>query len=262
MNKTKATTSIQGGSRERSLSRQTFEKSDKGVSRYVRLATLFRRNISSGRWPTGRQIPTIKELAESHGVARATVRQALGILEDEELIERFRAKGTFVTHKLQEQLWYKVETDWTGLLRSREGASIELLDEEYDVDLPEFPNIIGERAKSYRYLQRKHFRNEKPFLLADVYIDEGICQRVPRSSLSSTTALRLLNDIKDLEISDVRQLMTIGQADIDIAEMLEIHLNDPIATVIRSALDGDGRLILISDGIYRGDQVSLEMKLK
>ena len=45
-----------------------------GVSRYKQLATLFRRHISTGHWKVGEQIPTIEELAESHGVARANNR--------------------------------------------------------------------------------------------------------------------------------------------------------------------------------------------
>jgi GntR family transcriptional regulator len=68
-------------------------------------------------------------LANDYGVARATVRQALDVLADENLIERFRAKGTFVTHHPEEQLWCEVETDWAGLLRARRGATIETLAE-------------------------------------------------------------------------------------------------------------------------------------
>ncbi|MCP5145956.1 MAG: UTRA domain-containing protein, partial [Gammaproteobacteria bacterium] len=166
------------------------------------------------------------------------------------------------THQPQEQLWYEVETDWAGLLRSREGASIELLNEQFNTTLPEFPLITGERAKAYRLLRRRHFRYGKPYLITNVYIDESICERLPRTALSTTTALRLINDVRGLTIGDVRQTMTIGQADVMIAEMLDIHLNAPIALVTRSATDTQGRIIMISDGVYRGDQVRIEMKLK
>jgi GntR family transcriptional regulator len=64
----------------------------------------------------GQQIPTIEELAAECGVARATIRQALDILEDEQLIARFRAKGTFVNARPQAQIWCEVATDWSGLL--------------------------------------------------------------------------------------------------------------------------------------------------
>ncbi|HTI67715.1 MAG TPA: GntR family transcriptional regulator, partial [Caulobacteraceae bacterium] len=53
------------------------------VSRYIQLATLFRRRIESGQWPVGGQIPTVDDLAADCGVARATIRQALGTLEAE-----------------------------------------------------------------------------------------------------------------------------------------------------------------------------------
>ena len=95
------------------------------VSRYIQLATLFRRRIESGEWPIGEQIPTIDDLVLECGVAKATIRQALGLVEAEGLIERFRAKGTFVKRRPQDQMWCDVETDWNGLLSSREGAEIE-----------------------------------------------------------------------------------------------------------------------------------------
>src|SRR5262245_22837819 len=95
------------------------------ISRYVQLAALFRRRIETGVWPVGSQIPTVDELAEECGVARATIRQSLGLLSDEKLIERFRAKGTFVTRRIEDGLWCEIATDWSGmLLPSTDDATI------------------------------------------------------------------------------------------------------------------------------------------
>lgn len=233
-----------------------------GVPRYIQLATLFRRQIASGQWQTGDQIPTVEDLSEQYTVARATVRQALGILEAEGLIERFRAKGTFVTYQPQEQLWCEVETDWNGLLRSREGAEIELLSESIGAQPPAFLHPVGERARSYRLIRRRHWRGGQPFLVADSYFDESIWKRVPPEALTSKSALNLLASIRGLKIGDVRQTLTIGAADVEIADMLQIPLNSPVAYVHRSAMDGRGRLVFISDGTYRGDVVRLDMKLR
>src|SRR5262245_32490544 len=100
------------------------------VARYIQLASLFRRRVESGPWAAGQQIPTVDELAAECGVARATIRQALGILEDERLIARYRAKGTFVLERPRAQLWCEVATDWSGLLLSRKDALIEDLSDE------------------------------------------------------------------------------------------------------------------------------------
>src|SRR6476620_274605 len=77
----------------------SMDLSRSAIARYIQLATLFRRRIPSGQWKLHDQIPTVEDLVEECGVARATVRQALGVLEKEGLIERFRAKGTFVTKR-------------------------------------------------------------------------------------------------------------------------------------------------------------------
>jgi GntR family transcriptional regulator len=100
------------------------------VSRYLQLASLFRRRIEAGDWPIGQQTPTVDDLAVECGVARATVRKALDMLEDEGLIERYRAKGTFVRQRPRQQLWCEVATDWSGLLAARDDAVIEVLSDE------------------------------------------------------------------------------------------------------------------------------------
>lgn len=232
------------------------------VARYIQLASLFRRHIQAGEWKVGEQIPTVEELAVQCGVARATIRQALDILDSEGLIERFRAKGTFVKQRLQEQLWCEVATDWSGLLMSREGAVIELLSDERGCQPPQIPHPIGELAPSYRRLRRRHSRHGTPFLLADLYIDERLSKRIPRKDLESKTAMRLVADIPSVKIKDARQTLTIASADIETAEQLKIPLNAPIACVHRSVVDRDGCLVFVGEGIYRGDQVRIDMKLK
>lgn len=232
------------------------------VALYLQLATLFRRRIESGEWPVGRQIPTIEELMEECGVARATIRQAVGMLEAEGLVTRFRAKGTFVNKRPGEGLWCEVESDWNGLLTSREGATIELLSNSVGEAPAIIPHPIGEICPSYRHLRRRHSKDGSAFMVADVYIDERVAQKLPEAAFTTLTALRLVSSVPGLKIVDARQTITVGSADLWSAEMLGIELNAPICFVNRSAVDQRGRLILISKGIYRGDIVRVDIKLK
>jgi GntR family transcriptional regulator len=232
------------------------------VSRYIQLATLFRRRIESGQWKVGEQIPTVDTLAAECGVARATIRQALGLLENEGLISRRRAKGTFVMRRPQEQLWCEVETDWNGLLSSRDGATIEVLHSEVVEAPPLIPHSIGKLAPAYRHLRRRHSRQGVPFLLADVYIDQRLTKKIPRSAYTTKTALRLVAGIEGVKITDARQTLTISSADIETAHQLNLPLNAHVAHVHRSAVDQHGNLILVANGIYRGDVVRVDIKLK
>lgn len=240
----------------------TVDFSRSAVARYIQLASLFRRRIQSGQWSVGQQIPTVEELGAECGVARATIRQALGLLEGEGLIERYRAKGTFVRQREQEQLWCEVATDWSGLLLSRPGAVIELLSDQRGRQPPQVPHPVGELAPAYRHVRRRHSRNGAPFLVADLYIDERVARQIPRKLLEEKSALRLISDIPGLKIKDARQTLTIGTADVETAEALHIPLNAPVALVHRSVVDRDGGLVFVGEGLYRGDQVRIDMKLK
>ncbi len=232
------------------------------VSRYIQLATLFRRRIESSQWSVGAQIPTVDDLALEFGVARATIRQALGLLEDEGLVDRFRAKGTFVKQRPQDRIWCEVETDWGGLLRSRDGADIELLAQAIVPSAPPPPHEIGKLASSYLHLRRRHSRGGQPFLLAEVYVEEGLAAKIPQEAYTTKTAMNLVASLRGIKIADSRQTLTIGGADVETADYLGIPLNAPVAHVHRSIADNRGKIILISNGIYRGDVVRIDVKLK
>jgi len=241
-----------------------IDLSRSAVSRYIQLATLFRRRIEQGAWKLGEQIPTVDDLSAECGVARATIRQALDLLEREGLIERYRAKGTFVrSQPTANRLWCEVETDWSGLLRSREGAEIETLGDTPGIagaTIP--PAAIGEVAPRYRHVRRRHWRDGQPFLLADVYLDERLSPKITAEDLRTKTALKLVAGIPGVRITDARQTLTIGTADVETAAALRLPLNAPVAHVHRAAVDQRGVLVLVADGIYRGDIVRIDIKLR
>ena len=242
--------------------RASLDLSRSAVPRHIQLTTLFRHRIEQGTWKTGQQIPTVDELAAECGVARATIRQAMDQLETEGLIERFRAKGTFVRQAPRERLWCEVETDWNGLLRSREGAEIEILADEPGREAASIPQSIGKPAARYRHLRRRHSRGGQAFLLADVYLDERLSPKVTEADLRTKTALKLVAGIPGVRIADARQTLTIGAADVETAAALNLPLNAPVAHVHRAAVDARGVLVLVAEGTYRGDVVRLDIKLK
>ncbi len=236
------------------------------VARYLQLATLFRHRVEQGVWSAGSQIPTVDELAAECGVARATIRQALDQLAQEGLIERFRAKGTFVRATPPERIWCEVETDWNGLLRSREGAEIEILSDDPAQDGTVAPvggaASIGAPAPRYRHLRRRHWRQGQPFLLTDVWLDDRLSALITDEDLVTKTSLRLVAGLPGVKIAEARQTLTIGSADVETAASLQVPLNAPVAHVHRVAVDPGGIVLLVANGIYRGDMVRIDVKLK
>jgi GntR family transcriptional regulator len=231
------------------------------VARYIQLATLFRRRIESGQWAAGTQIPTVDDLSAQYGVARATIRQALGILEAEGLITRHRAKGTFVSERVREHLWLEMTTNWRGLMNAREGAVIEVLENEEVHSLPQRLHEVGNPADTYRRLRRRHSRDGQVFLVADVFVEATFYQLIPPEAFATTTAMRLTTFLPD-KVGRAQQTITIGTADLETAALLDIPLNAPVCLVDRSVADERDRLMLLSKGTYRGDLVRMDVRLK
>src|SRR5688572_19926951 len=72
------------------------QRKDAMEPRYAALAREIARDIGSGQHPVGSLLPAEVELAELHGVSRATVRSALQQLEALGLISRRKRVGTRV----------------------------------------------------------------------------------------------------------------------------------------------------------------------
>ena len=57
---------------------------------------------------------------------------------------------------------------------------------------------------------------------------------------------------------DIRQTLTIGEADIELARRLRLHVSAPIAELRRVIRDGNGTIIYFGHLFFRGDLVRLD----
>ncbi|HRJ71923.1 MAG TPA: GntR family transcriptional regulator [Terrimicrobiaceae bacterium] len=67
------------------------------MPRYEQIASKLISDIRSGLLPPDSRLPSEQELQREYSVSRVTIRQALGILEYQGWIRRFRRRGSFVT---------------------------------------------------------------------------------------------------------------------------------------------------------------------
>jgi GntR family transcriptional regulator, arabinose operon transcriptional repressor len=69
-----------------------------GTPKYLRVYAALRRDIESGRWKEGEQLPSELELVRTFGVSRITVTRAVRDLCQAGLVERLPGSGTFIRH--------------------------------------------------------------------------------------------------------------------------------------------------------------------
>jgi GntR family transcriptional regulator len=63
------------------------------------IADELRDRIVAGEWQPGDRLPSEPELARSRAVSRASMRAAIGVLEEDGYVDRRHGSGTYVTHR-------------------------------------------------------------------------------------------------------------------------------------------------------------------
>jgi GntR family transcriptional regulator len=232
------------------------------VARYIQLATLFRNRIAAGEWPVGSRIPNADVLAVEFAVARGTMREALGLLEQEGLLERLRAKGTFVRKSPSEPHMHKLAIDWQSLISAHEGAKIEVLEQRAVTELPAAERTKGKPARKYQMMRRLHVRDGRPYLVGRFYLAYELFKQGQPLQFRRMPTLPILHRIAGARIAKARQTLTIGTADVEIAQLLKIPLNAPVALVDRVAVDKDDFILYAGHGVYRGDAITMEIELR
>ncbi len=232
------------------------------VARYIQLATLFRNRIASGEWPLGGRIPNVDALAAEFVVARGTMREALGLLEQEGLIERLRAKGSFVRKSPIDAPAHRLAIDWDSLISVHEGAKIEVLEQRVVATLPSVDPAKGTPAAKYQMMRRVHLRRGLPYLVGRFYLEYELFKKGPPLQFRRLPTLPILHRIAGDRIAKAWQKLTIATADVEIAALLKMPLNAPVAKVERIAVDRAGTIIYLGHGIYRGDAISMEIELR
>jgi len=237
--------------------------SDRHTPLYAQTAMLLRRRIEDGAWGAGVQIPTLDDLMAELGVGRVTVRQAMALLEQDGLIERWRGRGTFVKKSRAKMPVVSLTASWEALLAGIEGAKPRLLASRETSCIPAFAEHLAteegaEIAPAYRQISRVHARRDWPYLLIDIYLEKSLYQRSPKR-FDRQLVIPLLDAMADVNITAVRQVLTIGTADLETARHLNIPVNAPVGHMARLMIDAKARVIYAARLTYRGDLVRLDM---
>lgn len=232
-------------------------------SLYLHITALLRRRIQSGEWQPGQKVSTLDEIAAEFGVARVTVRQAMGILESEGLIWRKQGKGTFVNADIVCGPWLSLQTEWSSLVKMTVfgDTATELRKVREGKRVPPLHAADGKPAPAYQYMQRVHSKNEVPYAVIHIYLDRRVYLMAPRQ-FSQRPVISVLETIPRMRIGLAKQQLTIGTADLEVAELLRVPVNAPVAQVRRVIQDPAGTVIYFGDLIYRGDFVKLEINLR
>jgi GntR family transcriptional regulator len=235
---------------------------DTGVAQYVQLASVLRYQIAQGELVAGQRLPTVAELAHTHGVARITARQAYGVLAREGLLTSTRGRGTFVASApaqrgagLDAHLRAAINDPATAELR------IELIEQKRRLPLP--ADLLGpfKPCASYDMVRKRHVHQGEPFCLIEMFVDSEIRARFPRGAERRHKIAWLINQHAPGRLHEVQQTLSVAPADLPLSRQLDCPFTTPVLQMTRRVLDTQGRVALAGRFWYRGDRFVMDQSI-
>lgn len=230
------------------------------VPLYAQIAELLRGRIARGVWAEGDRLPSLDALTREFAVARVTVRQAIVLLAREGILAARQGRGTFVTARPGAERRLSVQSTLADLVAMLEGSKPRLLKIEERKAAPALREQEGTPAERYVYLRRVHLREDVPYCVISIYLDERIFRIAPER-FRNEVVIPILTTMPGLRIAAAHQTLTIGTADPETARRLGVPMNSPVADVRRVLRTPDGIVIYLGEVTYRGDLIQLEMDL-
>ena len=216
---------------------------------YVQVASVMRQRVNSRRWAEGERISTLEELEEEFGVARVTIRQAIELLRAEGLLQAQQGRGTFVSGRPANNRWFNLATDFDSLVESIRNNVLKRVFIQRDAEPPALVPNEGNPAKAYTFVRSVQFNGGKPFSVVNLHLDQRLFLRDSKR-FTRSAALPKIVEMEDVTITHAYQTFTIGVADPETADLLEIGLGEPTADCHLTVIDDKGVAIYVADIHY------------
>lgn len=222
---------------------------------YFQLKEDIQRKITKGVWKVGQCIDSERELSQTYGVSRMTIRQALGELVQEGVLLREKGKGTFVCDPKVKQ---KDMMSFSEII-NRSGRTLENRVLEFKIiDTPEGLVDIFPFDKVYKINRNRIVDNE---CIANevVFIPVDYCGFINEEKLTGSL-FEILNEFGyslDHSQSTIRAVIM----DAHYKDIFEIDEEAPLLQTLSKIVNSNGKVIFVEEATYRSDKYMLEVNI-
>jgi len=230
------------------------------VPLYFQIKNVIAEQIREGKLASGELLPSEHALMQMFIVSRATIRQALGELEIEGLIERRQGVGTFVKAKKIEPEIIKL-TSFSEDMKSR-GFKPGSKTIEVENILPDgqVMNYLGLSAKTPVWcVRRLRFANDEPIGLQYLYIPPWV-EIDPQELMNLQSYYELLSR-KGIKLAHASELLIARNATKREAELLNIKAGRSLLVADRITYDTRNVCVEYVQFIYRADRYQYRLTL-
>ena len=216
----------------------------------------------SGRLSDGDKLPTEQRIAESHGVSRATVRRALGVLADAGVIKRRAGSGTTVCAlDMQQRAAMNFNTLMPQLVEMGQKTKARLLSFSYERS-PDYVTraMRWKTSQEVQVATRIRLIDGIPSSHLTTYVPANIAENYSENDLSTQPLFSLLES-SGVQIINAHQTVSATLADPEVALAIGVAVGSALLSLDRVVRDKDGNGVEYLSALHRPDMFRLEMSL-
>jgi len=237
---------------------------EKGQSLYYQVETYLRNKVLTGEWEVGNQIPTEPELMDLFHVSRATLRQAVGNLCNEGVLERRQGRGTFVKNEalfIEDYTKIWLERDARHYQETISYRELKGADERHITDLLGLNPDSTLLEIKYRHLNV--FENQKvPGNVTYSYFSREQFPNLEERFDDKQTVYQVLEKEYGVVLKSALTVFHASEVVADLAELLELPPKTPVIRIEKSFYDALKKPVYVSEIYLHPKNNRLEFRSK
>lgn len=232
---------------------------------YKQLADFIQKNIEDKTVRPGDLMTPENTICEILDLSRSTVRNAIQVLVDKEILVRHQGKGTYVSSATIPNIT-SYTYDFTSSAKSI-GAmpSSKVIINEVLKETPEdICNILGMAGndKTTFHLRRLRLLDDEPIMLEDVHIPYYLCPGMEKYDFSHLSLYEIFSSVYNIPVAKANETLTPGLVTEYEAKYLGVNPNSACANIKRTAYLSSGVICEYTTSTTRADKITLRMSLK
>jgi GntR family transcriptional regulator len=225
------------------------------VPLYHQIYLDLRQMIQRGVIPPDGMLPPEMEICQAYGVGRQTVRQAIARLVDEDIVERFAGRGTFVRSQPRHTQFF---LDRSFSQQMREMGRVphsRLLSLQAGVaEAENIPALKSWNGAPCLTIERLRLGDDEPICQQISTILSERCPGIEQQDLTNQSLYEILSTRYQLVITRIDHIVRAVAADEYRAELLEVPAGTPLLFVGTVSYTADGDMVEHTSSYYRADR--------
>ncbi|CAM3977761.1 UTRA domain-containing protein [Alkalicoccus chagannorensis] len=204
---------------------------DPAAPRYRQIAAEMKEEINKGIWKEGEAVPTEAQLSKRFGASRVTIRQAIKLLVQEELLYKIQGSGTYVKENKFEHDIFALQGFTEEMEALNKETTNKVLDFQLLVPDERIRQILGleEHSRAF-FIRRQRLVDKQPLVVEETYLPLDLFPELTYDIMEGSK-YAYIEQVRRMKIKESFQEVIPILPEPEMQELLGMKEQKPILTV-------------------------------